>query len=96
MVAILEQLYKFTDLVQGDGVTISAVVPALRSILHNIDLPARHADEMKKDETLSSKKFHFEGFIISLRSSLLRRFYEILKSPLQFFASILDLNYGTT
>ena len=98
LIGILEQLFKFTNILQSDGVTISYVVPALRTVLllHNIDLPALHNKKMAKDPGIEKEKFYFESLIKIMKETIKKRFEKTFCSPLHFFSAIFYPNYETS
>ncbi len=77
IVGLLENFEEATDSLQGDGITISMIIPAIRGI----------------DSLLAAQKTQYVTFQLQLRSALQRRFDDILRMPEYFLATLLDPIY---
>ncbi len=77
IVGLLENFEEATDSLQGDGTTISMVIPAILGI----------------DELLAAQKTQYNNFQLQLRSALQRRFDDILRMPEFVLATFLDPRY---
>ena len=77
VVGLLENFEEATNSLQGDGVTVSMVIPAILGI----------------DELLAAQKTLFQNFQLQLRSALQRRFNDILRMPEYVLATLLDPRY---
>lgn len=96
LIQILQELEICSDMLQGDGITISKVLPALQTVIYKIDLKKCHEHLMSKDKSVKAKVFHFEDLSSELISSIKSRFSDVFNEPLFAIASMLDPNYGTT
>lgn len=93
---ILQELEICSDMLQGDGTTISKVLPALQTVIHKIDLKSSHELMLSKDKTVKPKHFYFEDLSSSLIDSIKSRFQDVFTEPLFAISSMLDINYGTS
>jgi len=78
LVSVLEPFEEATNILQGDGITSSVVIPAILGI-----------DTSLAENTSSA----FNTFKLQLRSSLQRRFCDILCTPEYVLATLLDPRY---
>ena len=96
LTTVLEQLYKFTNMIQGDGVTISKLLPSLKTVIRNVNLRALHEESMRSNKNLKAKDFHFDRFSQAIIEGINDRFDYVFKEDIYTLASILDPNYGTS
>ena len=93
---ILEQLYIFTNIIQGDGVTISRLIPSLNTVISRIDLRKRHEEAKASNSSIQDRTFYYEDFSSRLIEGLKSRFEYAFKDQIFTISSILDPNYGMT
>ncbi|CAF0800840.1 unnamed protein product [Brachionus calyciflorus] len=86
LIQMLQELQIATDMLQGDGVTISRIISTLLTIIQKVDLKSSH-------ENLAAKVFYFENMSKNLISSIKKRLDEVL---VESIAAILNQNYSTT
>jgi hypothetical protein len=91
---ILEQLWICTDHLQGDGITVTRILPALTHCIEHLDLPARHRDLMQANPLLPPRVFFFKSLQQKLITRIKERFANTLTDPLFTISSILDPNFG--
>jgi len=77
LVTVLEPFEEATNILQGDGITSSVIIPAILGI----------------DASLAENNSSFSTFKLQLRSALQRRFTDILCTPEYVLATILDPRY---
>ncbi|CAF1039483.1 unnamed protein product [Brachionus calyciflorus] len=68
LLQILQELQICTDILQGDGVTVSKILPSIMTVIHKVDLNNQHNLLMFKD-----KKIYFEDLSLELIASIKNR-----------------------
>ncbi|RNA05298.1 zinc finger BED domain-containing 4-like [Brachionus plicatilis] len=94
LIFILKELEICTDILQGDGITISRILPIF-TVNMIIDLKSNHEAIMAKDKTIKNKIFYFENVSKKLIVSIKKRFEDIFDETIYNIAAMLDPNYGT-
>ncbi|RMZ99733.1 Zinc finger BED domain-containing 4, partial [Brachionus plicatilis] len=95
LILILKELEICTDILEGDEITISRILPTLFTVIMKIDLKSNHEALMAKDKTIKNKIFYFENVSKKLIASIKKRFEDIFDETIYNIAAMLDPNYGT-
>ncbi|CAF0834838.1 unnamed protein product [Brachionus calyciflorus] len=61
LLQILQELQIATDIFQGDGITISRILPTVLTVLQKVDLKSIYENGNVKDRNLKNKIFYFEN-----------------------------------